>query len=65
VEPKGAKLADLVERMCKATGLKITLDSNLADHKPDLGYIQPTPKGWSVRAVMSIIQTIQLENGFW
>jgi hypothetical protein len=65
VEAKGAKLAELVERMSKATGLKIVLDSSLADHKPDLGYIQPTPKGWSARAIMSIIQTIQLENGFW
>jgi hypothetical protein len=45
--------------------MKITLDSSLADHKPDLGYIQPTPKGWSTRAVMSIIEKAQLENGFW
>jgi hypothetical protein len=65
IEERGAKLSVLLQRMNRATGLTLTLDANLVNHRPDLGFVQSSKQGYRAYDVMGIIERAQLENGRW
>jgi hypothetical protein len=63
--PATPSLPDLLARLRQATGLRFDVSEELSGHTPDLGYLQPSDRGYYCWQVMEIIQASQLEGGRW
>jgi hypothetical protein len=57
--------ASMLEKIEKATGLKLTLDKNLENHRPELGNFQGGKNGWIAWQLMEVIEKRQLKDGRW
>jgi len=57
------KLADLLARLAKATGVELTLASNILYHSPDLGAI--TLRDVGAYTIMELVASADLDGGRW
>lgn len=65
LETDRPKLLQIVAKLREATGLEIGVASNLADHDPDFGKIQPSKKGYRAWQLMEMVARKELQNGYW
>jgi hypothetical protein len=65
VEAEHPKIAQIIAKLCDATGLVLTVDSDLKDHQPDYGVILPSKKGYHAWQLMEMVAQRDLKRGYW
>ncbi len=65
VDPDRPSLTHILGRLREATGLDLTLDQNLQDHRPRFGRVQPARRGYLAWQLLELVAEKGLEGGEW